>query len=327
MTPGRVQPSSPGARRPAAPAPGRRGFALLAVLWTVLGVAMLALAAAASAREGVAAARNRANLARAAWRAEDCLERSRAAIAESLGAASAGGADGSGAWRTLDAIVRQSPLVTAPVCDVTLRAAGESVDLNAADGEQLRALLRVLAVPAPRADSLADALLDWRDEDEVQRPHGAERTWYDSSGRTPPRNGPLADPHELVLVRGFATVAGLDRVAWVEPGRVAVGHAPLAVLATLPGFGEEALARVAERRARGAPDASLTALAAELSPGAREQLGARYADLVRIATTEPDAWILTARGAAGAPVVVAEIEVRLVRAGPRAADVRKRVRS
>ena len=32
---------------------------------------------------------------------------------------------------------------------------------------------------------------------------GAEAAWYQASGRVGPRNGPLASPDELGLVRGF----------------------------------------------------------------------------------------------------------------------------
>jgi hypothetical protein len=39
---------------------------------------------------------------------------------------------------------------------------------------------------------------------------------------------------------------------------------------------------------------------------------------------EPDAWLVTARGVTGFPQVTAVLEVRLVRAGARAAIVRRR---
>ena len=43
------------------------------------------------------------------------------------------------------------------------------------------------------------AVLDWRDPDNVPRPHGAEEAWYVGQGRAPPRNGPFADVRELLL--------------------------------------------------------------------------------------------------------------------------------
>jgi len=92
---------------------------------------------------------------------------------------------------------------------------------------------------------LADAVLDWIDDDDVARPHGAERRWY--AGAHPPRepaNRPLHTVGELLLVRGidarvlerlrpFLTTAGEDGVnpntassevllaTWPDPNRVA----------------------------------------------------------------------------------------------------------
>jgi type II secretory pathway component PulK len=169
-----------------------------------------------------------------------------------------------------------------------------------------------------------DALLDWRDADELPRQFGAERAWYVGQGRAPPRDGPLADPRELARVKGFERLAGLDSLLDVEPARVDLNHAPLAALAALPGFTEEALSRIAEQRLRGVPLADLLAFSATLSPGARAALLARYADLARLATTEPDAWILTSRAQQGEPPISAVLELRLVRAGTRAGVVRRR---
>jgi general secretion pathway protein K len=198
------------------------------------------------------------------------------------------------------------------------------VDVGSADAEVLSQLFAALSIPQRQADSLVDALLDWRDRDDVARPLGAERDWYEAHGRLPPRNAPLADLRELARVRGFETLHGLDSVLTVEPGRIALNHAPLTVIAALPGLAAEAVAWVAEHRARGVPVTDLLALAGELSPAARRALLARYADLLRLTTVEPDAWVLTSRAKSGAPPVAAVLEVRLVRAGARAAIVRRR---
>jgi hypothetical protein len=131
----------------------------------------------------------------------------------------------------------------------------------------------------------------------------------------------LANARELRRVRGFDESvlpdSILTAVFTVEPGRVVWSRAPLAVLGSLPGIGEEALARLAERRARGVA-VDINALSADLSPGGRQLLASRYGDLARLTTDGPDAWILTARGNGYA------IEVRLAPAGTRAAIVRRR---
>jgi hypothetical protein len=82
--------------------------------------------------------------------------------------------------------------------------------------------------------------------------------------------------------------------------------------------------RVAEERLRGVPTTDLLTLSARLSPAGRSALVSRYADLARLTVTEPDAWILESRATAGEPTITEVVELRLVRAGARAAIVRKR---
>jgi type II secretory pathway component PulK len=315
----------------------RNGFVLLAVLWVMVGVAALGLALWLAARNAIRSSENRRAATIAAWRAEGCAERARSVIEDVLNG-QVGGMSGMsvtsvysrGGWRTLDRTLRESPLMHANGCAVELRAAGSTIDVNSASEELLRSFFTALdlaeALPEARDDSLTDALLDWRDTDDVPRPSGAEREWYEREGRTTPRNAPLEDARELAYVRGFDALPGVDSLLGVEPGRIDLGHAPLPVIAALPGFGSEAVARVAEERLRGVAPTDLLSFAARLSPNARSALVARYADLVRVTVVEPDAWILTSRARAGEPAITAVLELRLVRAGSRAAIVRRRSR-
>lgn len=301
----------------------RRGFALLAVLWVMVGMTALGLVIALTARRAVAAAENRKNLTRAAWTAEGCLAGARVVIDGALDDGANDGAAGP-AWSALDRVVAASPLLASSACDLSLRAAGSRLDVNDASREMLLALCLALRIPESRADSLVDALLDWRDGDDLPRPSGAERAWYEAHARHLPRNGPLADPRELLLVRGFEEIPALDSLLDVEPGRIELDRAPLPVIAALPGFGYEAVSRVAELRMRGAPVGDLLAVGGRLSPEARAALLARYPELVRLTTMQSDAWIVTSRARAGTLAVTAVLEVRLVRAGTRAAIVRRR---
>jgi type II secretory pathway component PulK len=301
----------------------RKGFALLSVLWILVGISALALAANLAAREGVAAARNRADLARAAWHAQDCLERARAAIGDAL-LASRDEAPGAGVWGRMDREIAQSPLLAGAACTLEMRAAGSALDVNAAGDDAVRRLLLAIGRGEAEADSLVAALADWRDADDTPRPLGAERAWYAAAGMRPPRDGPIADPRELRFVRGFAAVPGIDTLLSAEPGRVAITHAGPAVLASLPGFGPEAAARALDMRMRGARVADLAVFVGSLSPGARDEAMRRFSDLVGMAVTEPEAWIVAARGSVGVPAAVSVVEVRLVRAGERAAIVRRR---
>jgi hypothetical protein len=273
-------------------------------------------------------------LTRAAWHAEDCIERTRAVIAEGMRASQHALPTGGGPWQNLDEIVHTSPLVADCAGVVALDRVGMAVDLNETTDDALRRLFLWQGLPPEQADSLIDAVLDWRDIDDVPRPSGAEREWYERQGRSPPRNGRFAAVAELKRVRGFDASRGdarsspdsLTALFTTEPGRTDIERAPAAVLASLPGFTEETIARLMERRLRGAaPLTELLALGAELSIASRDSLHRHYAELAQRITLEPDAWILTARAhglAQRSPAMT--IELRLVRAGPRAAIVRRR---
>lgn len=298
----------------------RAGFALPAVLWVIVGVAAVTLAGTVAARDAVTTAQNRVDHVRGAWRAEGCLEIARGSVAVALG----DGDRAAAGWQSLDSVLAASPGLRDAGCSVTARAAGAAIDVNAADAERLRRAFVVLGGGGAEADSLVDAVLDWRDADDEPRPLGAEAGWYGARHELPPRNAPIADVGELRRIRGMAAVTGFDTIFGVEPGRVPLGRAPLAVIASLPGFGDEAVARLAELRLRGQQTADLLAFSASLSREARAALLARYPELVALVTTDPDAWIVTSTAAQGPRSVGATIEVRLVRAGARGAIVRRR---
>ncbi|HEV7586814.1 MAG TPA: hypothetical protein VGO40_01695 [Longimicrobium sp.] len=297
------------------------GFALIAVLWVMVGLSALALAGTLAARDAVSAATNRAELARAAWGAEDCLERARAAVSAALAGAGEEGPDAP-TWRALDRAAGASPLVRG--CDLALVPAGRRVNLNAADGDMLRRLFVAAGAGGPRADSLADALLDWRDADDRPRPFGIEAAGYRAAGRPLPRNDALADERELAEVRGFERPGGVDTLLTVEPGRVFLDRAPPAVLASLPGMTPEVVARLQQLRSPTGGAPALAVVADALSPPARDALLRAYQDLASLTAPVPDAWIVTARGRSGTPALTAAVQVRLVRAGARAAVVRRR---
>ncbi len=298
----------------------RDGFVLFAVLWVVVGLASLGLALSLVGRDAVGATQDRVNLTRAHWLAEGCVNVVRAVAAGTL----ADREHANAAWRTLDQLVSSSPLVTGLGCKLSMQPAGATMDVNAAGAEQLRRTFMALDVMPLSADSLVDAILDWRDADDESRPSGAERGWYVEHQHFTPRNGPIQDVRELSRVRGLDRLAGLDSVFGVDGGRVSLERAPRAVLIALPGFSEELVRRITEMRERRALPADLLTLAGALSPSARDSLAARYAEVVALVTIDPDAWVVTARARDGASPAIATVEVRLARAGARVATIRYR---
>lgn len=82
----------------------------------------------------------------------------------------------------------------------------ESAKLNVntllAKGAEDQALPRLLAIPGMTPET-ADAILDWIDQDETPRTGGAEAQVYRQVVPPyEPRNGPIADLDELLMVRG-----------------------------------------------------------------------------------------------------------------------------
>lgn len=305
-----------------------RGFVLLAVLWVMVGVSAVGFGLALVARRAAGAAHNRRAATVAMWLAEDCASRAESAIGSALKRSNDDSVSNADvvqrSWSQLDDAVAASRDLSEAPCTLTMRPTGTTIDVNTANDSMLVRLFSALGEAPAVADSLADAILDWRDPDDVARPNGAEAAWYLARRRQPPRNAAFADVRELSRVRGLERRTGLDSVLGVEQDRIVLDRAPLAVIAALPGFTNEAVAQVADHRARGAPIPDLLSLGAELSAAGRAALLADYPDLVRLTTSEPDAWLLTARGVAGTPAVTQVIELRLVRAGDRAAVVRRR---
>lgn len=95
-----------------------------------------------------------------------------------------------------------------------------------------------------KAEEIIDAIIDWIDEDEQERDHGAEKGYYLSL--SPPyeaRNAPITYPEELLLIRGmtkellygneeyqalsnYLTVSGRE-------GKININSAPLELLMIL----------------------------------------------------------------------------------------------
>lgn len=282
----------------------RRGFALFTVLWLIVALSALTAAALATARAGRWATANRLALRRGRWAADGCLE------------------------ILLGRVTQQSPF---PVLDSVDLGNGTWCRVRLDDPE---ARLNVNSAPdaalvaALGSDTLAAALLDWRDPDDAPRDGGAERDWYVVHGRQPPRNGPLASVDELRLVRGFDSAAVVRATAMLTvrgPGHIDVNTASAAVLATLPGFSPLVIDNVLERRADGGSFSDLDALVYAVPISARTDLLAHYAELRQATVFAPELVVAHVEGHAPESPAVAEEVVTLVPAGSRLAVVRREV--
>jgi len=138
---------------------------------------------------------------------------------------------------------------------VSLTDESGKVDINVADATMLKALFVGSGVEEARAEALADAIVDWRDPDDMTSPHGAEEPEYRAAGLPyKPKNGPFDTVGEVQQVLGmdYATFQRIEPAVtlYSGSGQPNPGFAPIEVLRALPGVSEE-LARsiVAQRQA------------------------------------------------------------------------------
>jgi general secretion pathway protein K len=236
---------------------GNRGIALLLVLWALVLLGTLALGFSWSMRTEAMAARNGIDEARAWFQARSGVSRAVALLRslppDNVLAAAIAGKDDDASY------------------DVRVESESGKVDVNIVTGEVLLEILKRGGLPEEEAESARDAILDWRDEDDVARPRGAERAEYAQMPEpVVPRNGKLRGVEELSLVKGVTKEfyhVFLSRVftTYGNSPKVNFLRAPEIVLRSLPGVSAEAAARIVARRPEGPPisDPDLAAMVGE----------------------------------------------------------------
>lgn len=115
------------------------------------------------------------------------------------------------------------------------------IDINTADDALLQGLFASVGVAPDQAEALSDAIQDWRDPDDMPRPHGAEINEYKAAGLAyGPRNSPFQIVGEVQQVLGM----NYDLFEKIEPAITIYGggaqpnpaYAPMEVLLALPGM-------------------------------------------------------------------------------------------
>lgn len=209
------------------------GIALVVVLWLVALLALMAVSQTAEVRTETRIIGNLVESASARAAAYAGVQLAIADLAKPLTARNMT-TDGSFyALRLVDAQLR-----------ISINDESGKVDLNTAPGPLLDALLIAGGVEAERSKVLVDAILDWRDRDELRRLNGAEEGDYRAAGfEYGPRNGPFQSLEELALVIGIDAPL-YHRVApgiTIYSGSADVNKAvaPLTVLQALNGGNNE----------------------------------------------------------------------------------------
>jgi general secretion pathway protein K len=180
---------------------GRRGrsengVALITVLWALILLSIIAAAVSLETRSSARVARNMVENAAARAAADAGIQR---AILD-LKAMTLPGPDPSKfradgtvyAWRFANCTIY-----------VSIQDEGGKIDLNQAPEALLTALFASVGVAQGKAESLADAIADYRDADNLRRPGGAEEADYQDAGLGwGPKNAPFQTVEELQQVLG-----------------------------------------------------------------------------------------------------------------------------
>jgi general secretion pathway protein K len=221
----------------------QRGLALVAVLWTMTLLALIAAVFMRETRTEMALVRNFEGEARAEALAEAGVNR---AILILLGL------DTSVPWR-----VDGTPIELASadgVVRIVIQDEGGKIDLNRSAGPVLQSLFVAVGMDADAAQRVADAVVDFRDADNLRQLNGAEDGDYAAAGlRHDAKDAPFASTDELLQVLGM-TQELYDRVASLvtvySPRRdVNLATAPPEVLSVLPYLTAERVRTILDQRA------------------------------------------------------------------------------
>jgi len=245
-----------------------RGVILIALLWILVALSVIALSFSRESFVEVAVARNARDMG-------DAYYVARAGIAAAV-------------YR-----LAEKRYTTPPVQGVELPGAPDPVELGELQGdfgggsfkveiqdesgkislnivgeEYLRSLVESVGIGKPDSDVIVDSIMDWRDVDTAHRINGAEDAYYQSLPRPyKTKNGRIESVEELLLVRGVtrdyfyshrekgadgAAVSryGLSRyfTAYYNSNRINVNSAPLQVLMAIPGMPPQAADHIYQRR-------------------------------------------------------------------------------
>jgi type II secretory pathway component PulK len=235
---------------------------LMTVLWILLVISFISFALAAAVRVEVNAAGNSFDSERASYMAKSAAETVLQKLSDPKKFPESPMREEAGSYlfQFESGEVRVTP-----------EMAGGRIDLNGADEKLLGSMFDSMGVDPATRDELVDCIIDWRDDDDVPRPNGAEVNDYGqlfrNSKRLPP-NARFNTVEEVLMVKHmtpelyFGHVAfdpvtnqihktmGLRDIATAGTGRnqVDANTAPVEVLSALPGVSPELVAGIVAAR-------------------------------------------------------------------------------
>jgi general secretion pathway protein K len=169
------------------------GIALIAVLWVLILLSIVAASVSRETRTDASVGRNMVDIAMARAAADAGIQR---AILDLVPVANPKGFRADGRmypWRFGSSTVK-----------ISIRNERTKIDLNHAPETVLSALFVSVGIDASKAQSLADAIADFRDADNFPHAHGAEAAEYVAAGLAwKPKNAPFETVEELQQVLGM----------------------------------------------------------------------------------------------------------------------------
>ena len=249
-----------------------RGVILIALLWILTALSVLAFSFSRESFVEVAVARNTSDLCDSYYIARAGMMATIHQLVQKRFMPQLKQAQQPGPPDPIDA-----GMVTGTFADgtyvVEVQDESGKINLNRVQEEQLRTLIEFIGIQKPDSDIIVDSILDWRDADSDHRLNGAEDDYYQSLN--PPykaKNGPFDSVEELLLVRGVTPdyfyghrekgpdgsilyKYGLSRCFTVYSGTLGnfgsginANYAPLAVLMSAPGMTPDVAQGIIEHR-------------------------------------------------------------------------------
>jgi general secretion pathway protein K len=207
---------------------GKRGFALLLVLWGLILLGLIAASFLRETRVGTTLARNVVENAKAEALAEAGVRRAILGLLD---------ADPATAWRA-DGRPYRFELGDGTI-QIQIQDERGKIDLNHAPPAMLATLFQETGSDPEAARRLADAILDYADRDNDRRPAGAEDDDYASTGlKNGAKDAPFERKEELLNVLGMnrAIYEAIAPDVTIHSGQSEVNPstAPDLVLRTIP---------------------------------------------------------------------------------------------
>lgn len=208
----------------------QHGIALVLVLWATTLLTVIAASFAFSMRTDTLLAQNLAASARAQALADAGVQRALYEMFKPIADLQR--------WKG-DGVPHQWEFGGGKLSIMVLDVSGK-IDLNSASDDLLKGMLKSVGLTDEESNILLDAIVDWRDGDDLPRPKGAEVAEYKAAGlKYRPSNAPFETVNELQRVLGMTPdlYANLADALTVDSHQAGINAAiaPRKVLLALPG--------------------------------------------------------------------------------------------